>query len=104
MTFFTASLETFAPREKFDLVVCAETLYYIREVREAISILSSLGRRCIVSYIQRESSRLDGEIEKIPRVEIRRHEIGTKLLRRGMVVATWETESVPSGRERSRLA
>ncbi|HLF15545.1 MAG TPA: SAM-dependent methyltransferase [Bacteroidota bacterium] len=93
MTFMTTSLEAFEPEAKFDLVVCAETLYYIQDVREAINKLSSLGRRCIVSYIQREAGRLDAEIEKIPGVEIRRYEIGTAILGRGMVAATWETEN-----------
>lgn len=91
-TFFATSLESFESDEKFDLVICAETLYYIEDVPKAIRKLSSLGRRCIVSYIQRESNRLDGDIKDLPGVEFRRYEIGASLLRRGMVAAQWETE------------
>ncbi len=90
VTFMTTSLDSFDAAEKFDVVVCAETLYYIQDVREAINKLSSLGRRCIVSYIQRESGRLDAEIARIPGVEIRRYDIGSSILGRGMVAATWE--------------
>ncbi len=91
LTFMTSSLDAFNPGEKFDVVVCAETLYYIQDVSEAIRKISTLGRRCIVSYIQRESGRLDAEIGKIPGVEIRRYDIGAAILGRGMVVASWKT-------------
>jgi SAM-dependent methyltransferase len=97
LTFNTTSLEAFEPEEKFEVVICAETLYYIQDVRTAIDKLSSLGRRCIVSYIRRESGRLDGEIGRIPGIEMRTFEFGTKFLRRGMVAATWDAEHLAAG-------
>ncbi len=83
------SLDAFQAAEPFDLVVCAETLYYVRDVPRAIGKLSSLGRRCLVSYIRRESGRLDGYFEERPGVSVAHLELGARWLKRGMVVATW---------------
>jgi 2-polyprenyl-3-methyl-5-hydroxy-6-metoxy-1,4-benzoquinol methylase len=88
---FTAtSLDDFHPGRKYDLVVCAETLYYIKDVAGAIEQLSALGRRCIVSYLRRESKRLDAFIQDIPSVEFREIRVGAGVSGGTMIVAAWQ--------------
>ncbi len=88
----TIGLDAFETWEPFDVVVCAETLYYVRDVGRALVKLSSLGRCCVVSYIRRESRRLDRYFERMPGVRFGRLDIGERLLLRGVNVATWSND------------
>lgn len=88
--FLATSLDDLRPGRKFDLVVCAETLYYIRDVAGAIEKLSSLGRWCIVSYLRRESKRLDAFFINRKSVEFREIRVGTGVSSGTMIIAAWE--------------
>lgn len=89
-TYVVASLDEFATGEKFDLVICAETLYYIKDVRRAIEKLSNLGRYCLVSYLGRESKRLDPYFERMPSAVIRRFEVGNGVMNRPVNIVIWK--------------
>jgi 2-polyprenyl-3-methyl-5-hydroxy-6-metoxy-1,4-benzoquinol methylase len=43
----------------YDLVVACEVLYYMKDVLDAIQIISSLGTSCLVTYYQDQSNQLD---------------------------------------------
>jgi len=58
-TFECSTLEAFAPRQAFDVVIAVEMLYYVKCRRTAIEKLLALGRSVIVSYTAREQHRLD---------------------------------------------
>jgi SAM-dependent methyltransferase len=96
-TFFAVSLEEFNDDEKFDLVICAETLYYVKDVRSALERLSLLGRRCLVSYLEREARRLDPYVNQIPGSRILRCDVGSGLQKHRIVVVTWDNGSAESG-------
>jgi 2-polyprenyl-3-methyl-5-hydroxy-6-metoxy-1,4-benzoquinol methylase len=96
--FIATSLDDLLPGRRFDLVVCAETLYYIRDVAGAIEKLSTLGRWCIVSYLRRESKRLDAFIQAIPSVEFREIRVGTGVSSGTMIIAAWQN---PDGEAKS---
>jgi 2-polyprenyl-3-methyl-5-hydroxy-6-metoxy-1,4-benzoquinol methylase len=87
--FHATSLDDFHPGRKFDLVVCAETLYYIRDVEAAIRKLSSVGRWCVVSYLRRESKRLDAYFHEMPTAEVREIRVGSGMSAGTMIVAAW---------------
>ncbi len=88
--FHVTSLEAFQPNEHlFDLVVCAETLYYMKDVPGAIRKLSSLGRYCLVSYLEREAKALDKYFTGLPDVLCKTVEFDTGVLKRRMVCITW---------------
>ncbi len=89
-TYVVASLESFRTDRPFDVVVCAETLYYIGDVASAISQLSALGRYCVVSYIEREAKTLDGYFANISIRSMKRYEIGSGIFKRKIVVIVWE--------------
>ncbi len=89
-TYRTTSLQEFQANEVFDLVVCAETLYYMKDVARAIEKLSSLGRYCVVSYLEREAERLNPYLVKIPSVVTRRYVLGQGILKRALIVASWQ--------------
>jgi 2-polyprenyl-3-methyl-5-hydroxy-6-metoxy-1,4-benzoquinol methylase len=88
--FIATSLDDFRPARKYDLVVCAETLYYIRDVAGAIEKLSAAGKWCVVSYLRRESKRLDGFIRDIRSVEFREIRVGSGMSGGTMIVAAWQ--------------
>jgi 2-polyprenyl-3-methyl-5-hydroxy-6-metoxy-1,4-benzoquinol methylase len=88
--FVAASLDDFRPGRTYDLVICAETLYYIKDVPGALDKLSALGKRCLVSYLRRESKRLDAFIQDIPSVDFREIRVGTGVSGGTMIVAAWK--------------
>jgi 2-polyprenyl-3-methyl-5-hydroxy-6-metoxy-1,4-benzoquinol methylase len=47
------------PDEPFDLVICAETIYYVKDPRRTLETLERLGRHVLLSYTLRESRRID---------------------------------------------
>lgn len=91
-TYVLKSLDEFQTDEKFDLVVCAETLYYIKDIPKAIEKLSSLGRYCLVSYIERESKNLDPYFERVPLLVFKKFEKSYGLVKRAMTVVVWKNE------------
>lgn len=91
-TCMTQSLQEFSTAELFDLAVCAETLYYIKNVTQAINKLSSLARVCMVSYLGREARRLDPLFEQRTGTTITRFRIGEGLIKRTMIVVVWRTD------------
>ena len=91
-TYVTTSLNDFVPGHAFDLVICAETLYYIQDVRQAIEKLSSLARYCVVSYIGREARRLNGYFEQVPSAQMRKYEIGRGVLKRSVILVVWNND------------
>ncbi len=86
-----SSLAEFAAEERFDLVVCAETLYYIKDVNQALQKLSTLGNTCLVSYLERESKTLDGYLQEMPLIEFKRYKIETGIFTRSVIVAVWRS-------------
>jgi len=60
--------ETLNGGAPFDLVVASEVLYYLQdaEMPAAVAKLKRLGKRCLVSYYDREIDRLDGHFAAIP--------------------------------------
>ena len=48
--FFVSSLEDYSTKEKFDLIICSEVLYYIKDEKKALSKLKKLGRHLITSH------------------------------------------------------
>ncbi len=89
-TYLVTSLEAFQTRKPFDLVICAETLYYIKDVTSAIEKLSMLGRYCMVSYVEREARLLDRFFTEQPNVRMEKFELGKGPLRRKMSLVIWE--------------
>lgn len=55
-------LDDVAGRERFDLVVGCEMLYYVKNVRQCIDRMSQLGAACLVTYYTAQRERLDPEI------------------------------------------
>lgn len=47
--FYIASLENFYPERRYDVIVCAEILYYIKDEKKAISKLQELGDYLVTS-------------------------------------------------------
>jgi SAM-dependent methyltransferase len=90
--FIATSLDGLDPGRKYDLVVCAETLYYIKDVAGAIEKLSAVGKRCVVSYLRRESKRLDPYLRNLRSVEFREIRVGSGVSGGTMIVAAWETQ------------
>jgi len=52
-------LDEYSDERRFDLVVCAETLYYVGDVPAALAKMQSLGRKVLVSYTRNERRKLD---------------------------------------------
>lgn len=90
VTLLQRSLHDFSSHLKFDLVLCLETLYYVKDVQRAIERLSSLGRFCMVSYLDREQKTLDPFFERMQLVKSERFEKSYGLWRRGMTLVVWE--------------
>jgi len=88
--YMVASLEEFKADEKFDMVICAETLYYIKDIPGAINQLTALGRCCVVSYLERESKRLDAYFQQMPSVELKKYKVGNGISNRTITVAVWK--------------
>ncbi len=93
--YVVTSLDSFQPRERFDLVICSETLYYMQNVSSAITKLSALGRFCMVSYIGREAKILDRHFKSRPNVRMEQFTLGTAPLKRTIRIVVWEN---PVGR------
>ena len=60
------------------------------DVRRAIEKLSNLGRYCLVSYLGRESKRLDPYFERMPSAVIRRFEVGNGVMNRPVNIVIWK--------------
>jgi SAM-dependent methyltransferase len=88
-SYVTSSLEQFETSRIFDIAICAETLYYIKDVNSAIAKLSMLGRYCIVSYLTRESPRLDPYFARLPVEEFATYEMGKGIWKGSMTVVVW---------------
>lgn len=65
-TVLAQSLGSYAPDTMFDLVVCAETLYYMRDPAAAIASMRRLGAYVLVSYTRHERQRLDPVVAGLP--------------------------------------
>lgn len=91
--FLQASLEEFDWHEKFDLVICSETIYYTKDVDRAIEKLKTFGRYCLVSYTVRESVNLDPYLRKLSLLEFQKHEKSYYFWKRAMTVAVWENDA-----------
>ncbi|MBI4386174.1 MAG: methyltransferase domain-containing protein [Elusimicrobia bacterium] len=63
-----ARLEDARWDRKFDLVVCSETIYYLKDIPAAIRKLNSLGRYVLVTYTLYEKNRLDPIFSRIPAI------------------------------------
>jgi len=90
--FYVSSLQDFSHKEFFDVVVCAETLYYIKDVQQAIEKLKTLGKHCVVSYLNRETKNLDKYLSNIPGVITQKMEGKWGLRQRSMSVFIWENK------------
>lgn len=64
--FHLAGLEEFESEGRFDLVVCAETLYLIQDVSAAIQKLNRLARHVLVSYTLRQRKKVEPHLAGIP--------------------------------------
>jgi len=49
-TFYTSSLEEFSSKIKFDVIICSEVLYYIKDEKKVLSKLKKLGKHLITSH------------------------------------------------------
>ena len=54
--------------EPFDIVVCSETIYYLKDVPAAVSKLNTLGRFILVTYTLYEKHNLDPIFSRIPAI------------------------------------
>ena len=102
-TFLNVRVEDFEWHSKFDMVICAETLYYIKNVDAAIEKLRGLGRFSIVSYIHRESRTLDPYVMQMPLIEFTRFQKSYWFWKRMMTVALWENNGSTSNHQDSLL-
>jgi hypothetical protein len=69
--------------------VCAETLYYVKDVAEAIRRLSSLGTYCLVTYTIRAAKSLDAHFVNMPSSRFDTFERGSWFWRRGARMVVW---------------
>ncbi|MBI3987739.1 MAG: methyltransferase domain-containing protein [Lentisphaerae bacterium] len=90
VTFVQSSLQDFRWDSRFDLVVCAETLYYVKDVAQAIQQLSNLGRYCLVSYISREIKNLDSYFLNMPLLKFERFQHSYWIVKRSARIVVWE--------------
>ncbi|MBI4547198.1 MAG: methyltransferase domain-containing protein [Ignavibacteriae bacterium] len=88
--FFQRSLEDFVWDTKFDVVLCAETLYYLKDIHSAVQRLSSLGKFCVVSYNAGKNKRLDPFFLHMLSVKYQRYEKSNGFWKRGWTIVTWE--------------
>jgi len=65
-TVLVASLGSYNPPLLFDLVVCAETLYYMRDPAAALAQMQRMGASVLVSYTRHERQRLDPLVAGCP--------------------------------------
>ena len=65
-TVLVQALEAYTPQSVFDLVVCAETLYYMRDPALALLRMRQWGRYVIASYTRYERRRLDPLVAGFP--------------------------------------
>ncbi|MBI1929965.1 methyltransferase domain-containing protein [Candidatus Poribacteria bacterium] len=89
VTFVQSSLQDFHWDSRFDLVVCAETLYYVKDVAQAIQQLSNLGNYCLVSYIAREMKNLDSYFLQMPLLRFERFQ-HSYFWKRSARIIVWE--------------
>jgi len=94
-SFSQKDLRDFTSITRFDLVICSETLYYMKDVAEAIDKLTSLGKRCVVSYIHREAKNLDPYFRQMPLTEYKQFKKSYWLWKRAMSVVVWENNGSP---------
>ena len=92
VTFVQSSLQDFQWDSRFDLVVCAETLYYVKDVPEAIQHLSNLGSYCLVSYIDREIKNLDSYFLQMPLLKFERFQHTYWIWKRYARIIVWEAK------------
>jgi SAM-dependent methyltransferase len=88
-TFIHSSLEEFRCDRKFDLVICAETLYYVKDVAQAIKRLSSLGTHCLVSYTMRAAKKLDAYFVNMPSSRFQTFQRRSWIWSRGARIVVW---------------
>lgn len=65
-TVFNEGIETYMPERTFDLVVCAETLYYMRQPAAALTQMRQWGTYILLAYTRRERLRLDPLVTGFP--------------------------------------
>ncbi|HZY10327.1 MAG TPA: SAM-dependent methyltransferase [Bacteroidota bacterium] len=92
VTFVQTSLEEFSWNNKFDIVICAETLYYMQDIESAIQKLSGLGRYCLVSYNRRKNKRLDPFFKRMDLIEYKKFQKRYWVWTRSMKMALWKNK------------
>ena len=65
-TVLVQDVGVYEPDRRFDLVVCAETLYYMRDPAAVIAALQRLGSYVLISYTRHERQQLDPLVANIP--------------------------------------
>jgi len=90
-TFVNVSIEDFEWDGRFDMVICAETLYYISNVQVVLEKLKSLARFGLVSYVQRESRTLNPYVLQMPLIEFTQYQKSYWFWKRVMTMALWES-------------
>jgi len=58
-TVVVANMGSFEPGEQFDLVICSEALYYMRDPAAALTRLRQMGACVLLTYTRRERRTLD---------------------------------------------
>jgi 2-polyprenyl-3-methyl-5-hydroxy-6-metoxy-1,4-benzoquinol methylase len=61
-----ANVGSYTPEIVFDLVVCAETLYYMRYPAAVLAQLHALGAAVLLTYTRHERTRLDPIVAGFP--------------------------------------
>ena len=69
-TVLVENIGSYTPQMVFDLVVCAETLYYMRYPAAVLAQLHHLGTAVLVTYTRHERKRLDSIVAGFPPARI----------------------------------
>lgn len=92
---FKASLEDFNPKRRFQVALCAETLYYVGDIEAALAKLGALADFVVVTYTLYEKKRLDPFMTRLPLIShdkftyLRFFEAGRLVNWRGFRIAVW---------------
>src|SRR5262249_49074402 len=85
--FHCSTLESFDSRERFDIVLAVEVLYYVPSVTTALEKLLSIGRTVIVCYTHRERARIERHLDPFCPPERRSVHAFFGLKRHGFTIA-----------------
>lgn len=85
---------------KFDVVLCSETIYYVKDVPAAVRKLNSLGRFILVTYTLYEKHRLDPLFSRIPAIlntkftYLKFFDSGRLVNWRGIRIVLWSSQAL----------